>query len=151
MLGLQTALLYVFCMPVCDHVCVCGLPKFNRQEIFPLLYPLSSALCLLNSTEWLEGKRGMTFCHLICQQIATDGPLQNGFSKLLFQGRANPFYQIAAFVLSLLPFQVRHCPLHYISQALTLLLPCSPCLFLFFHHICFVISFLRLLYNEYGM
>lgn len=93
------------------NFCARILHKFNRsgQEILPLLssvLPLSSTLCSLLAADWLEGKWGMRFCRLICQQIATDGPLSNGFSKLLFQGRANPFYQIAALSSSFPPFQV---------------------------------------------
>lgn len=80
--------------------------KFCPSPPLSSLHP--STLCSLPSADWLEGKRGMRFCRLICQQIATDGPLSNGFSKLLFQGRANPFYQIAALSSSLPPFQLPH-------------------------------------------
>lgn len=97
-------------------------PLIQQTGHFSLLscvLPSSFALCSLLAVDWLGGKRGMRFCRLICQQIATDGPVQNGFSKLLFQGRANLFYQIAALSSSLSPFQVLHSH-HYIIQALTL-------------------------------
>lgn len=92
---------YVSLLHICAWLLVSmELPKFSRrrQEICSSPPRPPSILCAwLFDGRWLAGReRGMRFCLLICQQIATDGPLQNGFSKLLFQGRTNPFYEIAA-------------------------------------------------------
>lgn len=90
----QFNLLYVFCVHVLWVPLCLWPPRFQQwQEILPLLFtvlPSSSTLCSLPGADWLEGKR------------------ENGFSKLLFQGRANPFYQIAALSSSLPLFQVPH-------------------------------------------
>lgn len=75
----QFNLLYVFCVHVLWVPLCLWPPRFQQwQEILPLLFtvlPSSSTLCSVPGADWLEGKRGMRFCCLICQQIATDGSL----------------------------------------------------------------------------
>ena len=67
------------CMCATVFVYVAFLNSTDLDRKFSPSPPLSSPRHLplrsLPVADWLEGERGMRFCRLICQQIATDGPL----------------------------------------------------------------------------